>query len=450
MIKIIIFQDFEKAPNKEDFVLQAIRKFKNSKFYDNSIDARRYYRGENTTIMQRLQWFFNGSGQREVDKFKANNRVCSDFFNKIVKQENSYLLGNGVTVDDKIKDNMPRRFDVRIQNAGEEALISGVSWGYCFINSKGNFDIDIWRGDEVVPFYDERTGAIRAVARFWQITTDKPMFVELYEEDGKTEFATDQNGVLQEIEAKTPYKIEKTVDILGETISGYGNFSVLPVFPLWGNGMKRSSLTISLKSKIDLYDIIMSDFGNNLEDAQDVYWVLKNYSGQDMGEFLADYKYYKSIKVEDDGGAEAHTLEVPYEARETALSILRKQIYDGAMALDTSILSGGSLTNVAIKANMMDLDLKTDDFENQVFEFLYNVFDLYCEFANIPNYKYEIELIRRSIVNDTETIDNIYKCRSDISHETAVRLNPYIKNEKEELELVAAEGLSKYSDTEEG
>ena len=115
------------------------------------------------------------------------------------------------------------------------------------------------------------------------------------------------------------------------------------------------------------------------------------------------------------------------------------------MALDTSVFSGGSLTNIAIKANMMDLDLKTDDFENQVYDFLYNVIDLYLEFVNKPNEEYEIELIRRSLTNDTEIVDNIYKFRQDISHETALKLNPYIKDEAREMEKIDEEGLSKYS-----
>ena len=36
--------------------------------------------------------------------------------------------------------------------------------------------------------------------------------------------------------------------------------------------------------------------------------------------------YYKSVKVDDDGDATPHTTETPYQARQTALDILKKQI----------------------------------------------------------------------------------------------------------------------------
>ena len=110
-----------------------------------------------------------------------------------------------------------------------------------------------------------------------------------------------------------------------------------------------------MKQKIDLYDIVYSDFSNNFEDNEDIYWALKNYNGE-AGDFLSDLKQYKMINVDEDGDATPHTLEVPYQARETILNMLNKSIYSDAMGLDTSILAGGSLTNVAIKANMMDLE----------------------------------------------------------------------------------------------
>ena len=163
-----------------------------------------------------------------------------------------------------------------------------------------------------------------------------------------------------------------------------------------------------------------------------------------MGDFLADYKYYKSIKVDDDGDATPNTIEVPHEARRIALEILRKDIYDSAMALDTSVLSGGSLTNIAIKAAMTDLDLKTDEFENEALDYIENLLVLYREMTGDKT-ETEIKFIRRSIVNDTEIIDNIVKMRNDISLETALTLNPYVENVEDELLKIEEESRNKYT-----
>lgn len=439
------FNDFQGTNDKKAFIKGIINEFKQSRLFKMAIEAQKYYEGENTEILRRLQWFYKEDGNKEQDNFKANNQVPSEFFTKIVKQENSYLLSNGVTLNEKIKKDLGRKFDNKIFKAGNYALIDGVSWGYCYINKKGNFSIDIWRGTEFVPLYDETTGVLRAGIRFWQIDESKPIYIELYEEDGKTEYAFDSDEVKETL-AKTAYKIKKAKDILGERVIDEENWSTLPIFPMYGNDTHKSSLTLALKNKIDLYDIIMSDFGNNLEDSVDVYWVIKNYGGQNLEEFLQDYKYYKSVKVAEDGDASPHTIEVPYQARETALEILRKQIFEGAMALDTSVLSGGSLTNVAIKSMMADLDLKTDDFENGVLDFLDDILNLYAEYKGISEDFEEPKLIRRSLINDTEVIDNIVKMRNDIDQETALKLNPYIQDAEipEILAKIEEENIGKY------
>lgn len=54
----------------------------------------------------------------------------------------------------------------------------------------------------------------------------------------------------------------------------------LPVFPLYANNERESELTEPIRRKIDAYDNILSDLGNNLDRANEVYWVLNNFGGQ--------------------------------------------------------------------------------------------------------------------------------------------------------------------------
>lgn len=424
---MLTYQDFENMKETNE-IMQIINNYRFSAEYTRMIEANEYYQGENTKILNRMQWFFNGRGEREKDKFKANNQVPCDFYKKIVKQEVQYLLGNGVTMDIDIKKEIGKNLDLLLQKTGLNARINGVSWVYCYIDKKGKFQTQPFKATEFIPMFDERTGAIMGGIRFYRIAENKPMYIEVYEIDGITSYIANPEGGVELIEEKTPYKLKIKKDILNTEVIGE-NWSTLPIIPLWGDETHKSSLTTSLKNKIDLYDIILSDFGNNLEDNNDIYWVLKNYQGQDMSEFLADYKYFKTIKTDDDGGAEAKTIETPHEARQIALNILRQQIYEDAMALDMKTLTGGSLTNVAINSAKTDLDLKTDEFEWQCIEFIENILELYNEYRSI-NLEDDIKFIRRTITNDTEVIDNIYKMRSDIDQETALRLNPYIDDKE--------------------
>lgn len=437
------YQDWEHATNKEEFIMECINMHKNSSFVQMAIQSRLYYRGENTTILERLQWFYNSMGIQEQDRFKANNRVPNEFYRKIVMQERSYLLSNGVSLDEEVKNKLSKKLDIKLQQMGLNALLDGVSWAYCYVQ-ENQFDFQVFTGIEFIPLFDEESNNLMGGIRYYQINQDKPMFVELYEIDGVTKLSCFE-GKWKIIQNKTSYKVTVLQNEFTEEVLEEENWSKIPILPLFANDMKQSTMTVALKNKLDLYDIISSDFGNNLEDNNDIYWVLKNYQGQDLSEFLADYKYYKTISIDTEGEASPHTIDIPYQARQVALDILRKEIFESAMALDITILSGGSLTNVAIKANMADLDLKTDVFEIEMYDFMENLIELYKENFN-DNSDYTFKFKRRTLLNDTETIDNILKFRADIDHRTALKLNPLIDDDEIEdiIEAMDEESLSKF------
>ena len=95
-------------------------------------------------------------------------------------------------------------------------------------------------------------------------------------------------------------------------------------------------------------------------------------------------------------------------------------MYSDFMGLDMKELTGGSLTNVAIKTAMTNLNLKADGLEFEAFSFVQSILRLLGIETEVIKFK------RRDIVNDTEIIDNIYTMRADISHRKALTLNPYI------------------------
>lgn len=125
------------------------------------------------------------------------------------------------------------------------------------------------------------------------------------------------------------------------------------------------------------------------------------------------------------------------------LESLKKDIFESSMALNTEDLTGSSLTTTAIKANMMNLDLKTDIFESNALNTLNSIVEFYLESTN-QDIDYNIELIRRGLVNDSEVISDIYTFREDISRKEALRLNPAIPNERIEqiLKEIEEEGTN--------
>lgn len=433
---MITYQDYLQSSDKISFIYQAIKDFQNSEIYTNSIKSRSYYKGENPTINKRMNWIYSSRGEKVEDKFRANNKLSSEFLSYIVNQLNSYLLGNGLFVDEEIKKGLGKRFDTNLFKLGINSQLDSVAWIYCYIDNKGNFSQNVFNGNEFIPLYDEITSDLMAGIRYWQLDTDKPMMVEFYERDGKStiKYGVDE-GIGQVIQDKKPYIVNMNYSETFEEITDSDNWSVIPVFPLFYNDKNSGVLTKGLRSYIDAYDVVNSDLVNNLEDNNDIYAILKNYPGESLEEFLTEFKMTKTIRMESDAmtgdsSAEIKQIEVPYQARKEALTIIRNDIFKNSMALDAEKLTGNSLTNVAIKASMINLDLKADLFEMNVIDCVDNIINLYLEFVGKQNEEYNIKFARRTLVNETEEIDNLLKIRDDLDLETFLHKLPNIDNEE--------------------
>lgn len=376
------------------------------------------------------------------------NRLSNDFLFRFVVQQNQYLLGNGVTLkSNEIKKKLGRSFDTRIQEIGENALLHGVSWGYWNYDHLESISAVKDQYSGFVALCDEITSEPKVGIQFWQIGRDKPMGVRLFEVDGVTVYRYPGSGTIdndtkvETVEEKRAYKVKTISDGSGVSVLSEENYRALPVVPLFANKEKRSELTHNIKSKIDAYDRIQSDFGDNLDRANDVYWVLNNFGGtaDDVVNMIEMINKVKAVLNQTNavgGGAtaEPRTIEVPYMARSMALDILRKSLYQDYMALDMDEIRGGSLTNVAIKTAMANLNLKADRYEWQCFAFVQNI----LAFVGVEGEDAEIiRFNRRGIVNESETIANIYMMRNDVSRQWALEANPMVNSD--EIPTILAE-----------
>ena len=159
----------EKA--RMDFIRLAINDHMGSDTYKLAVDAEKYYEGENPTINNYEKILYDLQGKAHADMYTANHKIASKFFGLVVDQECSYLLGNGVTFEqENTKDRLGDNFDQDMMEAGTNALVGGVSFGFW------NMDhIDVFRITEFVPLVDEENGALMAGIRWWQVTPDKPL-----------------------------------------------------------------------------------------------------------------------------------------------------------------------------------------------------------------------------------------------------------------------------------
>lgn len=428
---------------KEAFISGAIYDYKNSDFYKTAKDSYEYYRKQNVTILNYIKLLYTMSGEAVPDNYSANYKLMNCFFPMFIRQEVSYLLSNGATfTNDDTKEKLGgARFDVALNRIAKASLWGGVAYGYF------NYDhIKVFNALEFIPLWGEEDGLLHAGIRFFRVAKNKPLRATLYEEDGCTEYRW-VNNECEIITPKTPYKtFVRSTKAFGVEDIMWQNYESFPIVPLWGSEEHQSEL-VGLREKIDCYDLVQSGFASDLDDASQIYWTIENAGGMDdidLKKFVERMRTVKASIVDDDGSkAEAHTIEVPYNARMEMLNNLRDSIFRDAMALDTDKIANGNITATAIRATYSLLDLKCDDFEVLIKEFISNILDLLGIEDNA--------VFKRSrIINQNEDTQMVLASAQYLDDETILKHLPFIdqkeidnivvNNTREEAERYTEEG----------
>jgi hypothetical protein len=264
---------------------------------------------------------------------------------------------------------------------------------------------------EYAPLWDENDGAMKAGVRFWQVDTSKPLRATLYELDGYTDYIWNkiENDGRVEFAGQVLHEKRKYVQIAvsseadGTEILDGVNYDGFPIVPLWANPDHQTELE-GLREQIDCYDLIKSGFANTVDEASYIYWAIQNAGGMDdidLANFVERMKTVHAGLVEDSNArAEAHTIEAPYASREALLDRLRNDLYEDAMALDVKAVQGGAVTATQINASYDNFNMKVNDYEGQIYDFVQGILFL----AGIDD---EPTFTRSRLVNATEEINTI-------------------------------------------
>lgn len=388
----------ENEKDRMDFVLQTINQHKSSTLYRTAVDAEQYYKHLNPTIMRAQKVVYDLMGKAHLDVWSANNKIPCRYYFYFITQAVQFLLGNGVSFNnDKTKERLGKNFDSVIQKAATNAMNGGVSFGFW-----NNDHVEQFSVTEFAPLYDEENGALRAGIRFWQVESGKPLRCTLYEENGFTEYIKRPGEDMMVLAEKRDYlQIVERSAASGEVIYNGGNYPGFPIVPLYN--INQQSELVGSRETIDAYDLMASALVNNIDDANIIYWVIKNAGGMDDVDdlrLLLKLKTQHVAHLEDGEELDPHQVDVPFEASETALTRLRSQLFDDFMALDVKQIASGAATATQIRAAYDPLNSKADLFENQVTEFINDILAL-IGIDDKPTYT------RSMIVNQQETIQNL-------------------------------------------
>lgn len=426
------YQDLQEAITKGTlggFLRSAVKEHQGSKAYKDAVDGMAYYNKHNITIEKFQKFLFTLSGNKTPDIWSSDYRLKTLMFRRLVLQEVGYICANGVSMDEKEK--LGTDFDNKLQTAAKLALAQGVAFGYWNLDHLEVFSFADTPGNPgFVPLLDEKTSELMAGIRYWfRETGNKTLFrATLYELDGVSEWAAEGSDDATMITAKRAYILKELRNDLGVVDVCDENYTRLPIATLYGNDTHESEL-VGLRGSIDCYDFIKSGFANQIDDTSGVYWILKNTGAmddKDLAQFVQRMKSVKATMVDGSDGtaAEAHTLDVPVEARKTMLDILRRDLYEDAQMLDVAALAGAEKTATEISAAYQPQDNKCSDFEYFLIAFIRQI----CAVAGIENP--EPAFTWNKVINQAEITNMVISAAEFLDDETTLRHLPWLLPEE--------------------
>lgn len=456
---------------QEDFLYSVWHEFKNSAERQNMLIGEAYFNNENE-INERVRTSVNEYGILEEDEKLSNAKLSHPFVTKLVKQKVNYLLGNAFSIrsDDDDKefestlndDYFTKQFRKIIKGRCKEAINKGKSWLQVYYNEDGELKFKSIPSEEIKAFWsDNEHTELEAVLRVYTIkqynengTVENIVIYEYYTKEGIWKYKEQGTGlVAYEEQDADGNEITNPRAYFTATEKAADGEKENKIELLWGKipficfkyNEEELPLIKYIKQLVDDYDTNTSDLSNQLQDIPKNITVIKNYSGQDLAEFVKNVRKYRAVLVDGEGGVSNMTTDDNSASYETHLTRLRKDIFDFANGVDTQSTDLGNASGQAIKFRFLDLDLDMSDMANEfnsaINELLWFIkADIFARTGKDYEDK-EINIIFNNdiVVNDSETIENLKNSVGIISKRTLVANHPYVDDVEDEIAQIEKE-----------
>ena len=373
----------------------------------------------------------------------ADNRIAHNFHQLLVDEKVAYMFTYPILIDvddneainERVDDVLGQEFVRKMKDLGVEASNTGCGWLHYWANEKNEFKYEKVESEQILPFYsDDLERELIEVLRTYKVVEydDNLTAIEFIVVEDWTKDTFDQ------------YKFRYTIDGQDESqLKGIRhNFGRVPFIPFANNSDETSDL-IKYKDLVDLYDRVVSGYANDIEDIQEVMWVVTNYDGK-SGDFLKDVKKYKTIFLEDEGdGAKGDvrtlSVEIPVEARNSLLELLKKQIYESGQGLQQDNENFGNASGVALKFFYRKLELKAGLLETEFRESINKLVEAILDFYHLPHKKISQVWSRNMIASDLEASQIATQSVGIIPEKLILQNHPWVDDVDEAERLLEEE-----------
>lgn len=359
-----------------------------------------YYEG-NHDIRNYKLYYYTADGELVEDKTRSNIKIPHPFFAELVDQAVQYILSgeDGFIKSDnpQLQAEMDRYFNddedfiAELSEVLTGCQAKGFENMYAYKNAENRTafqcadsigvvevrakDTDS-KTEHVIFHYVDRIAKGRKKITRIQVWDFEVVAYYVQDGDGKIEWDADEP-----INPKPHTLFKKDGD--GKTY--YEGYGFIPFFRLDNNKKQISGLK-TIKDLIDDYDLMACGLSNNLQDASEYLVVVSGFQGDNLDELITNTHTKKHIGVDEGGGVEFKTVDIPYEARKVKLELDEKNIYRFGMGLNTSGLKDtAATTNIAIKAAYSLLDLKCSKMIINLKQFLRKLVRVVLDEINTAN-----------------------------------------------------------------
>lgn len=441
----------------EDFILREIRNFKLSRRRRDMLCGEAYYLGEHDILSRQRTVIGEKGGLVAVDNL-PNNRVVDNQYKKMVDQKNNYLLGLPITFrsDDRdYADALKKIFDKRalrlFKRIGQDALVCGVGWLFVGVGDDGRLALKRVPPYELIPeWHDAEHTELDCAIRVYRITehlkTGEHVIekVEVYSRSGIRCFTLKDGRLVP----SAPFF--QNYFTVGE--SGF-NWTRIPLIPFKYNS-KEIPLINMVKTLQDGLNVIESNFQNCMEeDTRNTILVLKNYDGENLGEFRRNLAVYGAVKVNtvdgSDGDLSTLKIEVNSENYKVILKLFKQAIIENAMGYDAKDdRLSGSPNQLNIRSMYSDIDLDANgtetEFQASFEELLYFVkaylFNIGA--GDFENSSADVIFNRDTLISESEAIENCRRSVGILSDETIIAMHPWVDDPAAELQRVTVQNAA--------
>lgn len=388
--------------------------------------GQRYYEANHDILKSRL-FYYNADGNLVEDTTRSNIKISHPFFTELSDQLSAYMLSfkeNPIRAKEAVEglqDYLDEYFDddfyTEISELITGAYNKGFEYIYAYKNAEGRLAFQCADSLGVIEVRAKDTDDECEYFIYWYIDRiDKGKKeirrIQVWSNQETWYYVQSGNGRVK-IDDSVPINPRPHVVFTEKKKNvkkGY-SFGFIPFWRLDNNKKQISGLK-PIKALIDDYDLMECGISNNLADFDTPLHVVTGFQGDNLDELQTNLKTKKILGVDEGGGVEVKTVDIPYQARKAKADEDEKNIYRFGMGFNSSQVGDGNITNVVIRSRYALLDLKANKLERRLKKLLKQLVKVVLDEINKMNktdYKISdvyFDFVREITTNESENYSN--------------------------------------------